>query len=199
MIYLSLVLVLLLVGPAIATIAILRSLSIRGHLGLLGLCILYGAFPFMVTWGGLRLAERFACTAEAVRFRCPSTSPAWLGDFISGMFLSHWLAIIVIPSAILGTVGLLFSLTLKVRRSQTTNNTSGNISAEPTAAFYRSSHHKVVAGVCSAIAQRWHQPVLAVRTVVVILAVITPGFIFLYVWCWLAFPIEPRSQQQPVR
>ena len=89
----------------------------------------------MVTWGGLRLAERFACTAEAVRFRCPSTSPAWLGDFISGMFLSHWLAIIVIPSAILGTVGLLFSLTLKVRRSQTTNNTSGNISAEPTAAF----------------------------------------------------------------
>jgi phage shock protein C len=191
MIYMSLGLVLLLIGPAIATIAILRSLSVRGHLGLLGLCILYGAFPFIVTWGGLRLADRFACTAEAVRFRCPSTSPAWLGDFISGMFLSHWLAIMVIPSAILGAVGLLFSLILKVRRSKT----AGNISAAPTAAFYRSSHHKIVAGVCSAIAQRWHQPVLAVRIVVVALALITPGFIFLYVWCWLAFPIEPQPAQ----
>lgn len=186
MIYLPLISVLLLVGPALAAIAITRSLSTRGHLVLLGMCILYGIFPFLVTWGGMGLAERFGCSAEAVRFRCPSSS--WLGEVISGMFMAHWLAIFAIPSASLGAIGLLIALILKVKRS------NANTPAMPRTIFHR-SRHKVVAGVCYALAQRWNLPVLGVRIATVILAIVIPGFIFLYFWCWLAFPIEPRFQQ----
>jgi phage shock protein PspC (stress-responsive transcriptional regulator) len=185
MIYLPLISVLLLVGPALAAIAITRSLNTRGHLVLLGTCILYGIFPFLVTWGGMGLAKRFGCLGEAVRFRCPS-SP-WLGDVISGMFMAHWLAIFAIPSAILGAIGLLISWILKVKRS------NANTPAMPRNVFYR-SRHKVFAGVCYALAQLWNLPILGVRIVTVILAIVIPGFIFLYFWCWLAFPIEPRSQ-----
>ena len=132
------------------------------------------------------LAERFGCSAEAVRFRCPDSS--WLGEVISGMSMAHWLAIFAIPSAILGAIGLLISLILKVKRSD------ANPSVVPRAAFYR-SRHKVFAGVCYALARLWNLPILGVRIVTVILAIVIPGFIFLYFWCWLAFPIEPQSQQ----
>jgi phage shock protein C len=189
MIYLPLISILLLVGPALAAISMTRTLTTRGHLVLLGICILYGIFPFLVTWGGMGLAERFGCVGEAVRFRCPSSS--WLGDVISGMFMAHWLAIFAIPSAILGAIGLLISWILKVKRSHT------NTPIMPRTVFYR-SRHKVFAGVCYALSQLWNLPIMGVRIVTVILAIVIPGFIFLYFWCWLAFPIEPRSQQQPV-
>lgn len=186
MIYLPLISILLLFGPALAAISVTRSLTTRGHLVLLGTCILYGIFPFLVTWGGMGLAKHFGCSAEAIRFHCPSSS--WLGDVISGMFMAHWLAIFAIPSAILGAIGLLISLILKVKRS------NANTPVVPRAIFYR-SRHKVFAGVCYALARLWNLPILGVRIVTVILAIVLPGFIFLYFWCWLAFPIEPRSQQ----
>ncbi|AFZ01774.1 PspC domain-containing protein [Calothrix sp. PCC 6303] len=186
MIYLPLISILLLIGPALAAISMTRSLTTRGHLFLLSICILYGIFPFLVTWGGMGLAERFGCSAEAVRFICPSSS--WLGDVISGMFMAHWLAIFAIPSAIFGAIGLLISLILKVKRSQS------NTPVIPRAIFYR-SRHKVFAGMCYALSQLWNLPIMGVRIVTVILAIVIPGFIFLYFWCWLAFPIEPRSQQ----
>lgn len=185
MIYLPLISILLLVGPALAAITMTRSLTIRGHLVFLSICILYGIFPFLLTWGGMGLAERFGCSAEAIRFRCPSSS--WLGEVISGMFLAHWLAIFAVPSAILGAIGLLISLRLTLKRS------NANTPVIPRIGFHR-SRHKVVAGVCYALSQQWNLPVLGVRIVTVILAIVIPGFIFLYFWCWLAFPIEPRSQ-----
>jgi phage shock protein C len=187
MIYMSLIYVFLLVGPAIAMIAFFRRLSTRWHLFLLSLCIFYGISPLLVTWGGFGLARQFGCSAEAVGFRCPA--PAWLGDVISGMVMSHWLAIFAIPSAALGAIGLLFSWIVQQQRSRTT---------EPSTTFYRSRRHKVIAGICSALAQRWHQPLPLLRIVTVVLAIVTPGFIFLYLWCWLAFPIEPLLPQQPV-
>ena len=180
------------VGPAIAGIAFFRRLSTRWHLFLLSLCVFYGISPFLVTWGALGLAKRFGCSAEAIRFSCSSL--VWLGDVISGLAMSYWLAIFAIPSAILGAVGLLISGILQHRRAQI----SGNISEQFPAAFYRSRRHKIIAGVCSAIAQRWHQPLQIIRIVTVVLAIVIPGFIFLYLWCWLAFPIEPRAQQQPI-
>jgi phage shock protein C len=140
----------LLIGPAIATIAFSRQLSIRGHLLLLSLCVVYGISPFLLTWGALGLAKRFGCSAEAVRFSCPS--PVWLGDVISGLAMAHWLAVLAIPSAILGAIGLLISGILQYKRSRNTASTSKGIPA----AFYRSRRHKVIAGVCSALAQRWH-------------------------------------------
>jgi phage shock protein C len=189
MIYMPFLLMLLFVGPAIASIAFFRSLSRSWHWALFSLCVLYAASPFLLTWGGLRLAEDFGCTSEAIRFQCPP--PFWHGDLISGLFMAHWLAIFVIPSAILGAIGLLFSWILKHQRSRTTEGTSG----QPPTAFYRSRRHKVIAGVCSALAQRWHQPLQVIRIVTVVLAIVIPGFIFLYFWGWLAFPIEQRPAQ----
>jgi phage shock protein PspC (stress-responsive transcriptional regulator) len=193
MIYLPLISVLFLVGPALAAIAMTRSLTTRGHLVLLGVCILYGIFPFLVTWGGMGLAERFGCSAEALRFLCPSSS--WLGEVISGMFMAHWLAIFAIPSAILGAMGLLISLILKVKRClRRAEPSNANTPVMPRTVFHR-SRRKIFAGVCYALSRLWNLPILGVRIVTVILAIVIPGFIFLYFWCWLAFPIEPRSQQ----
>ena len=173
MIFQSLILTLLLIGPALASIAFLRSPSIRGHLLLLGICIFYGIFPLLLTWGGLSLTERFG--------------PSWHRDIVTGMFFAHWLAIFTIPSAILGAIGLLLSLILKNQRSRT----NANISGRPTTFFYRSRRHKVVAGLCSAISQRWKLSILGVRIVTVILAIAVPGLVLsLYVWGWLAFPLE---------
>jgi phage shock protein C len=192
MIYISLIYVFLLVGPAIAAIAFSRRLSTGWYCFLLGICVFYGISPLLVTWGAFGLAKRFGCSVEVNRFFCPS--PIWLGDVISGLAMSHWLAIFAIPSAVLGVIGLLFSWILQHQRSRTT----GAISGQSPATFYRSRRHKVIAGVCSALAQSWHQSLPVIRIVAVVLAIVTPGFIFVYLWCWLAFPIEPRSQQQPV-
>jgi phage shock protein C len=189
MVYMSLIYVFLLVGPAIATIAFFRQLSTRWYWFLLLLCVFYGISPLLVTWSAFGLAKQLGCSAEVNRFFCPS--PVWLGDVISGLAMSHWLAIFAIPSAVLGSIGLLFSWILQHKKSQITASTSG----KSPAAFYRSRRHKVIAGVCSALAQRWHQSILMMRIVAVVLAIVTPGFIFLYLWCWLAFPIEPQSQQ----
>lgn len=192
MLYLPLIYIFLLIGPAIAAIAFSRRLSTSWHLFLLSLCVIYGISPLLMTWGALGLANRFGCSAEAIRFRCPS--PVWLGDVISGLAMSHWLAIFAIPSAILGAIGLSLSGILQHQRSRNTGGTSG----QSPAVFYRSRRQKIIAGVCSALAQRWHQPIQVIRIVTVVLAIVIPGFIFLYFWCWLAFPIEPSSQQQPV-
>jgi phage shock protein C len=182
MLYLPLLYIFLLVGPAIAAIAFFRQLSARWHLFLLGLCVVYGISPFLISWSAFGLAKQFGCSAEAVRFRCPS--PVWLGDVISGLFMAHWLAIFVIPSAVLGTIGLLVSLIQTNKRSE--SNTPMNV-------FHR-SRHKVFAGLCSALSQQWNLPVVGIRIVTVILGIVLPGFVFLYIWGWLAFPMESRSQ-----
>ena len=173
MIFQSLILILLLVGPAIASIAFLRSLSIRGYLLLLSICIFYGAFPLLLSWGGLNLTERFGAS--------------WHRDIVTGMFYAHWLAIFTIPSAILGALGLLLSLILKNKRS----HTNATISGRPSAIFRRSRRHKVIAGLCTAISQQWKLSILGVRIVTAILAIAVPGLVLsLYVWGWLAFPLE---------
>ena len=173
MIYSPLLLILLLIGPAIASIAFLRSPSVRGHLLLLSICIFYGIFPLLLSWGGINLTERFG--------------PSWHRDIVTGMFFAHWLAIFTIPSAILGAVGLLLSLILKNNRSRP----NATISGRPSAIFRRSRHHKVIAGLCAAISQRWALPIQAVRIVTVVLAIVVPGVVLsLYVWGWLAFPLE---------
>jgi phage shock protein C len=189
MLYLPLIYIFLLVGPAIAGIAFFRRPSQGWYWFLLGLCVVYGVSPFFMTWGAYGLAKRFGCVVEDVRFRCPS--PVWLGDAISGLMMSHWLAIFTIPSAVLGAIGLLISGISQHRRSRNSNGTSG----PSPSAFYRSRRHKVIAGVCSALAERWHHSTQVIRIITVVLAIVIPGFVFLYFWCWLAFPIEPRSQQ----
>jgi phage shock protein C len=190
MYYMPLIYIFLLVGPAIAGIAFFRRPSQGWYWFLLGLCVVYGVSPFLMTWGAYGLAKRFGCAAEAIRFRCPS--PVWLGDAISGLAMSHWLAIFVIPSAVLGAIGLLISGIFQHQRSRNPNG-------PPPSAFYRSRRHKVIAGVCSALAERWHQSTQVIRIITVVLAIVIPGFVFLYFWGWLAFPVEPRSQQlQPL-
>lgn len=110
MIYLPLILTLLFIGPALAAIANRRSLSMGGHLLLFGLCIFYGIFPLLIAWGGLSLSDRFGCEAEAIIFNCPA--PSWHGDLVTGMVFAHWLAIVTIPSAILGAVAYILKVFL---------------------------------------------------------------------------------------
>lgn len=186
MIFFPLILTLLFIGPALAAIAIKRNLAIRWQLLLLSIIFFYGISPLLLTWGGMSLAKRFACQAEITSFHC--SDPSWLGELITGMVFAHWFAIITIPSAVLGSIGILISLIIKVKSSRT----EVNISGIPTAAFYRSRRHKVIAGVCAAIAQRWNLPVQGVRIVTVILTVVGSGLVvLLYLWFWLAFPLEP--------
>jgi phage shock protein C len=184
MIYTPFLLMLLFVGPAIASIAFFRSMSKTWHWILLGFCILYAASPFLLTWAGFGLAQGLGCTSEAIRFRCPQP---WHGDLISGLFMAHWLAIFVLPSAVLGAIGLLFSWIQTSKRSK--SNT-------PMIVFHR-SRHKVFAGLCSALSEQWHLPVVGIRIITVILAIVIPGFVFLYVWGWLAFSIESQATNQP--
>ncbi len=193
MIYYPLILILLFVGPALSSIAIWRSLSIRWHFVLLGIIIFYGILPLLLTWGGMGLAERFGCQSEAIIFRCPN--PSWLGELVTGMFFAHWLAIFTIPSAILGSIGLISSLIVKLNPSRTKVNTSG----KTTIPFYRSRRHKVISGVCAATAQHWKLPVQGVRIVTVALAVVIPGLVWLlYLWLWLALPLEPPIESHLV-
>ncbi|PAX51648.1 stress-responsive transcriptional regulator [Brunnivagina elsteri CCALA 953] len=129
--------------------------------------------------------KRFGCESEALRFLCPP--PSWHGDIITWMVFAHWIAILTIPSAILGALGLLLSWILKNKRSRA----NANISGRPSAIFSRSRRHKVIAGICAAISQRWKLPIQAVRIVTVVLAIIVPGLVLsLYLWGWLAFPLE---------
>lgn len=168
--------------------AILRSLSLRWHLILLSICLFYGISPLILVWGGMGLAERFNCLAEAIVFTC--ANPPWLGDIITGMVFAHWLAIVTIPSAILGCIGLLISLILKFNPSLINLNISGT----PIANFHRSRRHKVIAGVCAAIARHWNLSILGVRITTVTLAIVIPGiFLLFYLWFWLAFPLEPLT------
>lgn len=178
---------LLFIGPALGAIAVRRSLSVPWHLLLLGICIFYGAVPLLMGWGGLALAERFSCDVEVTIYKCVGNPQ--LGDLITAMTFAPWGLMITIPSSLLGAIGLLISLVLKVVRPGARAQTS----TSPTAVFCRSPRHKVIAGVCTAIAQRWNLPLLGVRIATVALAVIMPILALpLYFWLWLAFPLAPQ-------
>ena len=113
MVYVFLIVLLALAGPAMAALALWRSLSVRWHLIWLGVCSAYGSLPLLLTWTGFRIAELFDCEVEGVMvFQCPDVT--WLGTLISGMVFTHWFAIVTIPSALLGALGLLISLGLRV-------------------------------------------------------------------------------------
>jgi hypothetical protein len=106
-------LVVLLLGPALAAIAIYYSLGIGWQLLLLCICILYSFSPFIIGWVGLMLAERFGCKAETgTLYKCPQNPQ--LGDLVTLMvFIGAWGAIITLPSGVLGVIGLVISLVRK--------------------------------------------------------------------------------------
>ena len=183
MVFLSLVFVLPFLGWVPSAIAVRRSLSVRWQLVLLATCLLYGILPLLVAWAGMSLAEHFACSVSGITYQCP-TAPE-LSDLFSGMVLSHWLAIATFPSGALGALGMLVSLGLRISAN------GRNL----TATFRRSRRHKVAAGLCAALAQKWRLPLLAVRTVTVVLFIVTSMLgLCLYLWGWIAFPPEPSVE-----
>ncbi|BAY37474.1 hypothetical protein NIES2111_18120 [Nostoc sp. NIES-2111] len=116
LIFSLLYLVVILLGPGLAAIAIYYSLPIGWQLLLLGFCIFYSVSPFLIGWIGLILADRFGCKAESgTLYKCPQNPQ--LGDLVTLMvFIGAWGAIITLPSGILGVIGLLISLGLKFYR-----------------------------------------------------------------------------------
>jgi phage shock protein PspC (stress-responsive transcriptional regulator) len=168
--------ILLFFGPALAAIAFRVALPRWLHWLLVIICLLFAGAPFLLTVGGLRLAEYSGCQAEAITFTCPEQP--WLENWLTWLFFSHWLAIVTVPSGILGIIGLLIALRWRGE------------------GIYRSRRQKVIAGVCGAIARRTGLPVLGVRIVTVILVVILTVFGLLpYLWLWLAFPLEPPAEE----
>lgn len=185
--FLSLISLLLFFGPALAAIAIRRSLSIPWQLVLLVICILYAVLPLLIALSGTAMAERYGCVPNMSAYKCPG-DPS-LGETITLMTFAHWLAIITIPSGILGMIGILIFLVIKIvrlRKGEQTTRTEF-------ASFYRSRRHKLIAGICSAIAKKTNLSLLSVRIATVILAIVASGIgVPLYLWLWLAFPLEPE-------
>ena len=182
-----LAIVFLFIGPAFSAIATRYSLPVRQQLILLGICILYGLSPILVALVGTALAERFGCeTNPTILYRCPGNPQ--LGNFITVTTQFAWAIFVTVPSGIAGLIGFIVSLTLKIRRSQT---------GEPsTPFFYRSRRHRVLAGICGAIAQRSGFPSLSIRIIAVVIAIVGTTFIVpIYLWLWVAFPPEPIEEE----
>lgn len=181
--FMLLAIVFLFIGHALSAIATRYSLPVRQQLILLGICVFYGLSPVLVALVGTVLAERFGCeTNPTILYRCPDNPE--LGNFITATTQVIWASLVTIPSGIAGLIGFIVSLTLKVRRSQ---------AGEPsTPAFYRSRRHRIIAGVCGAIAQRLGFPSLGIRIIAVAIVIIGTTFVMpIYLWMWVAFPPEP--------
>ncbi|NEO03896.1 MAG: PspC domain-containing protein [Moorea sp. SIO3I7] len=189
MIYLPLLLLLFFIGPALAAIPVRRSVTLSQHTDLIAGCILYGILPLLLTFGGVQLALFFGCESVGMgtmSFTCPQQP--WLGNIISFMTFAYGFAIFTIPSAFVGTVGLVITLVKRFKKSE------DQISGSTRNRFTRSRRHKVIAGVCGAIAQRFRISVLAVRIVTVALSIAMPIiFLLLYFWIWLAFPLSSST------
>uniref|UniRef100_UPI00082D70BC hypothetical protein n=1 Tax=Anabaena sp. 4-3 TaxID=1811979 RepID=UPI00082D70BC len=108
-------LILFLVGPGLAAIALYYSLAVRWQLLLLGVCILYGVLPFIIAGIGLILAQRFGCQVDiGISYKCPE-NPQMAGLVTGMIFIGAWGGIITIPSGVLGVIGMLISLVMKTR------------------------------------------------------------------------------------
>ena len=195
MIYFLLLLIwlLALIGPALAAIPVRRSVKLWQHWSLIGICIIFGILPLLLTFGGLQLGELFGCESVSmgiISFTC--AQKPWLGNILSFMTFTHWFAIFTIPSAFVGTVGLVITLVQGLKKSE------DEISGSTRNRFTRSRRHKIIAGVCGAIAQRFRISVMAVRIATVALSIIIspigPIITLFYVWIWLAFPLSPSRE-----
>lgn len=183
MIYLPFVLLLISIGPILAAIPVRRSIKVWQHWGLIGICILYGISPLLIASGGLYLADLLDCKADVIVFTCPQQP--WLGDVITYMTFSHWLFFLTLPSASIGTLLLIIRLVQRFKRSD------DEISEQPRNGFKRDRNHKIIAGVCGAIAQKLGISVLLVRIITVASTVIIPVVVLpMYLWTWLAFPLS---------
>ena len=191
MIYLPLLLFLFFIGPVLAAIPVRRSVKLWQHWSLIGICIIFGILPLLLAFGGLQLAELLGCESVMITFTCPQKP--WLGNILSFMAFAHGLAIFTIPSALVGSVGLV--ITLVQRRLKKSED---EISGSTRNRFTRSRRHKIIAGVCGAIAQRFRISVMAVRIATVALSIIispiAPIITLFYVWIWLAFPLSPSRE-----
>lgn len=186
----SIAIALLLVGPALVALAVRRSLAIPWQALLLGACLLYGGLPLLVALAGARLAEQFGCEAYAAIYECSGS--AFLGELVTLMVFAHWAAILTIPSGLLGVVGLIILMVLTAFRSRSAAPT-----ASPANSVYRRRQRRAIAGICAAISQRWGWSLLGIRIATVVLAVLMPLLIVgLYLWLWLAFPLEPTVRAE---
>ncbi len=60
-----------------------------------------------------------------------------------------------------------------------------------TSGLHRNPHQKVIAGVCSGLADSLKIDVVLVRLIFVLLAIVVGGGIFIYIVLWIVLPEEP--------
>ncbi|MEO1401054.1 MAG: PspC domain-containing protein [Cyanobacteria bacterium J06635_1] len=179
----TLLLILGFMGPAISAIAIRQSLSIRRQILLLIACTLYGIGPLLLAFGALGLAGVLNCHPQTSAISCPNQP--WLSDWLSFATVGHWFTMITLPSAIFGDLGLLGSISYRVKNPGST------------VMFYRSRRRGLIGGVCAGIAQRTQLPLMVVRMVVVALLLMTSVLTLIaYGWAWMAFPREPITAKK---
>jgi phage shock protein PspC (stress-responsive transcriptional regulator) len=100
-------------------------------------------------------------------------------------------AVVTIPSSFFGLLGLLAALN---KRLQELERSSHN-QHQTVSKFYR-SRRRLIAGICGTFAKRSKSSVWAVRITIIALSIIFPSiFPLLYLWLWLAFPLEPISNK----
>jgi phage shock protein C len=63
--------------------------------------------------------------------------------------------------------------------------------------LYRSNKNKMIAGICSGIAENFNQDPTLVRLLVVLVAILTAvlPFVLIYVICWIIIPDEDQLNE----
>jgi phage shock protein C len=163
-------------GPALSAIAVRISLPIFWQWCVMGLCIIYGISPLLFVVGSSNLAKYLGCTIENFHYVCLGN--LWIGSLMSWSNLAPWIAILTIPSGVLGFIGILFSISMRIM-------------GKTSPFLYRRRRRKFCAGVCAAIAEKSGLSLLGARIVMVLSMIIFPEIaLVLYCWMWIAFPLD---------
>lgn len=176
----AILLMLFAIGPVISAITVRRALSVRWQILLLGFCALYGVGPILLALGSMGLADVLNCDRQTFALSCPQQP--WLSGLLNILIFGHWFTALTLPSAILGGLGLLGSISYRLKNPGSA------------AMFYRCRRRGLLGGVCAGLAVRSHLPPIAVRIMAVALLVIMNALTLVaYGWAWIAFPTQKSA------
>ncbi|MEO3807923.1 PspC domain-containing protein [Sphaerisporangium sp. B11E5] len=59
--------------------------------------------------------------------------------------------------------------------------------------MYRSREHKIIAGVCGGLAEKWHMPPTLVRLIFILSCILPGPQIIIYLVMWMMIPKAPAG------
>lgn len=168
---------LLFVGPGLVAVALRRSFPSWLNQLLIGVCLLYAGLPLLLAMVGASLGQQWNCESMGILYTCPGER----GQIVTGLYAAGMLAFITLPSGLLGVIGLL--ILMVGRRGRSTGTPA-------TPLFCRQRRGKVFGGICAALASRLGWSVMLVRAGAVALTVLVGIVPLVYLWMWIAFPLD---------